>query len=79
MLKMGEKTVSFVQKSYDYSRENPDLVPPFLDIAEYEKDIQAVNLPVFRGESFQVGQQFRLKLTNQTLNFFPFLWSKVQC
>jgi hypothetical protein len=28
MPKMGEKTISFVEKAYDFARQNPNLVPP---------------------------------------------------
>ncbi|MDR3303170.1 MAG: hypothetical protein LBS86_02020 [Treponema sp.] len=30
--KMGEKSLSFVEKSFDFARQNPNLVPPYLDI-----------------------------------------------
>jgi hypothetical protein len=39
--KMGDKTVSFVQKTLEYCRQNPDLVPPFLDVNELAVDIRA--------------------------------------
>lgn len=42
MLKMGDKTVSFVQKTVEYCKNNPDLVPPFLDIDELAVDLAAV-------------------------------------
>lgn len=29
--KMGDKTVAFVRKAYEYGRQNKDLVPSFLD------------------------------------------------
>ena len=38
---MGDKSFAFVQKCLQYSKENPDLVPPFLDVAEFEKDVKA--------------------------------------
>jgi hypothetical protein len=31
--KMGEKTIRFVEKAYDFARKNPNLVPTYLDIA----------------------------------------------
>jgi hypothetical protein len=37
--KMGEKTVSFVQKSYELAGANPDLCPAFLDMAEFGVDL----------------------------------------
>ncbi|NOU18403.1 MAG: hypothetical protein HOO91_12675 [Bacteroidales bacterium] len=40
--KMGDKTLAFVSKALEYSKQNPKVVPPFLDVAEFEKDVQAV-------------------------------------
>jgi len=40
--KMGEKTVSFVSKALEYSKDNPQLVPPYLDVAEFDKDMKLV-------------------------------------
>ncbi|MBI4947064.1 MAG: hypothetical protein HY840_11765 [Bacteroidetes bacterium] len=40
--KMGDKTVAFVQKSLDYAQLNPALVPPYIDVAEMKKDVEAV-------------------------------------
>jgi hypothetical protein len=40
--KMGEKSVSFVEKSLDYAQANPKLVPPYLDPAELQKDVGLV-------------------------------------
>jgi len=37
--KMGDKTVSFVQKSLDYSVQNKEFIPAFLDTAEFKKDL----------------------------------------
>lgn len=42
MLKMGDKTVAFVQKAYDYSVKNPDLVPPFMNVADMATDVKAI-------------------------------------
>ena len=36
--KMGEKTISFVEKAYDFARQNPSLVPPFLEVAAFGVD-----------------------------------------
>ena len=41
--KMGDKTVAFVTKSFEYAKQNPTLIPAFLDMAEFEKDVNAVN------------------------------------
>jgi hypothetical protein len=38
MAKMGEKTLSFVEKSHEFAAENPNLVPPFLDVAAFDID-----------------------------------------
>jgi hypothetical protein len=36
--KMGEKTLSFVEKSHEFALQNPNLVPPFLDMAAFDID-----------------------------------------
>jgi hypothetical protein len=36
--KMGEKTISFVEKAYDFAQQNPNLVPPYLDMAAFGVD-----------------------------------------
>ncbi len=38
MLKMGDKTLAFVGKALEFARQNPQLVPSYLDLAEAEKD-----------------------------------------
>jgi hypothetical protein len=38
--KMGEKTISFVEKAYDFAKQNPNLVPPYLDIAAFGTDFE---------------------------------------
>ncbi len=42
MPKMGDKTVSFVQKTLEYCNQNPDLVPPFISTDELAVDVAAV-------------------------------------
>lgn len=42
--KMGEKTVGFVQKTVEDCKENPELVPQFLDVTEPTSDVEAVEL-----------------------------------
>ncbi|MGE5604128.1 MAG: hypothetical protein ACM3YE_00365 [Bacteroidota bacterium] len=42
LLKMGDKTVSFVQKTLEYCKNNPDLVPPFINVDELAVDVAAV-------------------------------------
>jgi hypothetical protein len=39
--KMGNKTVGFVQKAQEYCKQNPDLVPQFLDVDEFNTDVTA--------------------------------------
>ncbi|MDR1218111.1 MAG: hypothetical protein LBK73_00700, partial [Treponema sp.] len=36
--KMGEKTIAFVEKAYDFARQNPNLIPPYLDVAAFGVD-----------------------------------------
>lgn len=40
--KMGDKTLAFVTKSLEYATQNPTVVPTFLDVAEFNKDVIAV-------------------------------------
>ena len=40
--KMGDKTLSFVTKALEYSKQNSAIVPQFLNMAEFEKDVNAV-------------------------------------
>jgi len=35
---MGPKTLNFVEKAHDYARENPDLVPNYLEMSEFNID-----------------------------------------
>ena len=42
MLKMGAKTVDFVQKAYGYARSNPKFVPDFVDLDEFDHDLAAL-------------------------------------
>jgi len=36
--KMGPKTLNFVEKSHEYVHENPNLVPPYLEMSEFDTD-----------------------------------------
>ena len=36
--KMGEKTLSFVEKAHEFALQNPNLAPPFLDMAAFDTD-----------------------------------------
>lgn len=40
--KMGNKTTEFVRKSLDYCKTNPEFIPPFLDVKEFEIDVGAI-------------------------------------
>ena len=42
MLKMGPKTVDFVQKAFGYASSNPSFVPGFVDLAEFAHDSAAL-------------------------------------
>ena len=39
---MGDKTVAFVTKAAEHAAQNPSLVPPYVDLAELQKDLNAV-------------------------------------
>lgn len=39
MLKMGDKTLAFVQKALEYADANPSIVPAFLNLDEAKKDL----------------------------------------
>jgi hypothetical protein len=38
MPKMGEKTIGFVEKTYNFARQNPTLVPPYLEVDAFGVD-----------------------------------------
>ena len=42
MPKMGNKTISFVQKTVEHCEANPELVPNFMDVAELATDLRSV-------------------------------------
>ena len=42
--KMGDKTVSFVQKSLEYGQKNPELVPAYLSLELMDADLRAVQV-----------------------------------
>jgi hypothetical protein len=42
--KMSDKSIAFVNKALNYAGSNPEFVPPFLDLAEMKKDIDAVEV-----------------------------------
>lgn len=41
-LKMGDRSFPFVGKSLDYSKSNDHLVPPFLNVTEFDKDMTLI-------------------------------------
>ena len=40
VLKMGDKTLAFVEKSLEYAAQNPNLAPVFMDLPEAKKDYE---------------------------------------
>jgi len=49
MLKMGDKTLSFVQKALEYAAQHENLRPTFLDLVEAKKDYElAAGLQVIK-------------------------------
>jgi hypothetical protein len=39
-LKLGDKTVAFLEKAVDYAALNPHLVPPYMNLQEIQRDYQ---------------------------------------
>ncbi len=37
---MGDKSIAFVEKAVQYADERPDLVPSYLDIPEFKRDLK---------------------------------------
>ena len=45
MLKMGDKSNSFVEKALEYTKTNPEFVPAYMNVAEFETDfVETKNL-----------------------------------
>ncbi len=42
LVKMQEHTIPFVQKTVVYARTQPQFAPPFVELSELEKDVNAV-------------------------------------
>lgn len=42
--KMGDKTLAFVSNALDYAEAHPTMCPPYLDVAEFGRDLAAVQL-----------------------------------
>ncbi|HBX21350.1 MAG TPA: hypothetical protein DEF88_13000, partial [Porphyromonadaceae bacterium] len=58
MLKMGDKTLAFVEKALEFANQNPTLVPAYINLEEANKDfalakslsdIQKEFIPLVRG------------------------------
>jgi hypothetical protein len=43
LAKMGNKSLAFVRKSYEYAKLNPTLVPTFVVVDELRKDLETVD------------------------------------
>jgi hypothetical protein len=43
ILKMGAKTLDFVEKSHELAQQNPSLCPPYLNMAEFNDDFADVH------------------------------------
>ena len=51
MLKMGDKTLSFVDKSWEFSQNNPSLCPPYFNADDFRIDLDdALNLRGLRNK-----------------------------
>ena len=58
MAKMGDKSLAFVGKALDYAGKNSSLVPPYLDLAEANKDYAlAADLKEFSHELAPLARQ----------------------
>jgi len=44
LLKMGDKSLPFVEKALEYAGTNPTLLPAYVDVAEMKVDLDAVKL-----------------------------------
>jgi hypothetical protein len=42
-LKLGDKTVSFLDKFSSYSQTNPEFIPTYLDLSEFSKDYALID------------------------------------
>jgi len=42
ILKLGDKSLAFGEKAFDYAKANPMLVPPYLDMGMFENDMKDV-------------------------------------
>jgi hypothetical protein len=44
LAKLGEKSISYVDKTVQYSESNPEFLPAFVDVAEFKKDFEAFTI-----------------------------------
>jgi hypothetical protein len=52
---MGEKTLSFVEKSHDFALQNPNFCPPYLDMEAFNADFaDAHNLQTLNNTALQL-------------------------
>ncbi|SDE34912.1 hypothetical protein [Pedobacter soli] len=57
MLKLGDKTMGFVEKAFDYALQNPSFIPNFMDLEEARKDY------ALSGVLYQIFQQLNTLIT----------------
>lgn len=43
LFKMGDKTVATVQKTRSYTETNPEFIPAYMNVAEFNSDVNVVN------------------------------------
>ena len=43
LFKMGDKTVATVQKTKSYTETNPEFIPAYMDVNEFNRDVTVVN------------------------------------
>lgn len=43
LFKMGDKTVATVQKTQSYTETNPEFIPTYMDVLEFNRDVNVVN------------------------------------
>jgi hypothetical protein len=55
LFKMGDKSVSFVEKAFDYAKHYPELCPSYLDLSAFEVDVtDAIGLRVLNVSACQL-------------------------
>ena len=62
--KMGDKTLAFVTKALEYAKQNSTIVPTFMSVTEFEKD---VNAAIQLNNILRPLQQLTEKLDDTTL------------